>query len=62
MSAISLVGFNGKLMFIVVMAEKREISQQRSNSELSDEIKNSTFLRLSDTIVRVSYTSTKAQE
>jgi hypothetical protein len=62
MSAISLVGFNSKLVFIIVVAEKREISQQRSNSELSYEIKNSTFLRLSDTIVRVGYTSTKAQE
>lgn len=58
MSAISPVGFNDKVEFIVIVAEKREICQLKSNFESSDEIKIYTFLRTLATISRVSYTST----
>jgi hypothetical protein len=61
MSAISPLGFNNKLEFII-MAKKGEICQLRSNFELSNEIKTSTFLRTLAMISRVSYTSIQAQE
>ena len=61
MSAISLVCFNDKLEFIVVVVEKREICQQRYNFELSDEINTSTFLRTLVMVSRVGYTSMEAQ-
>jgi hypothetical protein len=54
------MGFNDKPEFIIIMAEKREISQQRSNFELNDEINNSMFLRTLVMIIRVGYTSMKA--
>jgi hypothetical protein len=58
MSAISPMGFNDKPKFIIIVAEKREIYQPKSNFELSDKIKNFMFLRTLVMISKVSYTST----